>query len=184
MDNTINKTHSKTDLIELINTINLPVVFGHQDNKKSIQNKLLKAFENDIFFKPNVYKISNNAELITYLQSKNPKRTLSVKEKKNIMKICKAIIIFCNCQYLLQSQNYYKDTKQIDDDMLYISQFGDLPSVRRACKLMNANIMSKVKYTALISPQVRKELDEKIKLKTTNNYSCKLKRGHFIISFD
>ena len=49
MNNTINKTHSKTDLIELINTINLPVVFGHQDNKKSIQNKLLKAFENDIF---------------------------------------------------------------------------------------------------------------------------------------
>ena len=83
MDNTINKTHSKTDLIELINTINLPVVFGHQDNKKSIQNKLLKAFENDIFFKPNVYKLSNNAELITYLQSKNPKRNLSVKEKKN-----------------------------------------------------------------------------------------------------
>ena len=57
--------------------------------------------------------------------------------------------------------------------------------MRRACKLMNEHIMSKVKYTALISLQVGNELDEKVKLKATNSYSCKLKRGHFnLISFD
>lgn len=177
------KTHSKTDLIELINTIDLPVVFGHQDNKKSIQNKLLKSIEKDIFFKPNVYKITSNEELLTYLQSKNPKRNLSVKEKKNIMMICKAIVMYCNCYYILESQNYYKDIETIEDDMLYISQFGDLPSVRRACKLMNENIMSKKHYEPLISPQVRKELNEKIKLKTKNIYACKFLKGPFVISF-
>tara|TARA_R110000796_G_scaffold17696_1_gene54296 strand:+ start:163 stop:717 length:555 start_codon:yes stop_codon:yes gene_type:complete len=184
MDITISKTHSKTDLIELINTIDLPVVFGMSDNKRSIQHKLLKSLNEDIYYKPNVYKILTTQDLISYLTIKNPKRTLSVKEKKNIMKICKAIVIFCKCKYILQSQNYYKDLKQIDDDMLYISQFGDLPSVRRACKLMNENIMSKVKYEPLISPQIRKDLDEKLKLKRTNNFSCQFKKGPFVLLFD
>lgn len=181
----ISKTHSKTDLIELINTIDLPVVFGHSDNKKSIQSKLITAIqEKDIFFKPNVYKLSNNDELTTYLTNANPKKTLSVKDKKNIMKICKAIVMYCNCKYFIESQNYYDDEQEIDDDMLYICQYGDLPSVRRACKLMNDNMMSQKRYEPLISPQVRKELNEKIKLKTKNQYSCKIVKGPFIISFD
>ena len=180
----IHKSHSKTDLIELINTIDLPVVFGHSDNKKSIQSKILKTLKKDIIFNTNVYKISNIEELKAYLNTKNPKRTLSVKEKKNIMKICKAIVMYCNCDYFIESQNYYNDEKTIDDDMLYIMQFGDLPSVRRACKLMNSNIMSKKHYEPLISPQVRKELDEKVKLKTKNQYSCKIIKGSITLTFD
>ena len=180
----INKTHSKTDLVELINTIDLPVVFGHSDNKKSIQSKLITALEKDIFFKVNVYNISNKDELIIFLTNPSPKKTLSVKEKKTIMKICKAIVMYANCDYFIEGQNYYKDMKQIEDDMLYISQYGDLPSVRRACKLMNANIMSKKHYEPLISPQVRKEIDEKVKLKTKNQYACKILKGPFVITFD
>jgi len=42
----IDKSHSKTDLVELINTLNLKVVFNHSDNKNSIQNKL-KNFIDD-----------------------------------------------------------------------------------------------------------------------------------------
>ena len=184
MNITISKTHSKTDLIELINTIDLPVVFGHQDNKRSIQHKLINSLKNDIFFKDNVYKIKSNDELVTYLQSKNPKINLSVKEKKDIMRICKAIILYCKCNFIIDNQMYYKSTEQINDDMLYISQFGDLPSVRRACKLMNENIMSKVKYEPLISPQIKKELYEKDKLKHKNTYFCKIQRGLYTLTFD
>ena len=32
----IHKSHSKTDLTELINNLNLKIVFSHQDNKKNI----------------------------------------------------------------------------------------------------------------------------------------------------
>jgi len=41
----IDKSHSKTDLIDLINTLNVPIVFSHQHNKKDIQDKLLSLFE-------------------------------------------------------------------------------------------------------------------------------------------
>ena len=39
-----------------------------------------------------------------------------------------------------------KDEQTIHDDVLYISQFGDIPSSRRACKLMNQNYMNKYNY--------------------------------------
>ena len=42
----IEKSHSKNDLIDLINTLDLRVVFSHQDNKKSIQDKLIDLLQN------------------------------------------------------------------------------------------------------------------------------------------
>ena len=57
------KTHSKTDLVELINTLNLPVINSHQDNKKSIQLKIVQALKKDIIFSTNCYNITNISEL-------------------------------------------------------------------------------------------------------------------------
>ncbi len=179
----IHKTHSKTDLIELINTLDLPVINSHQDNKKSIQLKLLQVLGKDLTFTDNVYKIHNSSELRAYLMTQNPKKNLNVKEKKDLMIICKKIIHYCNNGYCIYKSQYV-DEKQIEDDMLYIKQFGDLPSVRRACRLMNDNIMSKVVYEPLISPQVRKQLEEKEKLKNKNVYQCRIRKGPFTIKFD
>jgi hypothetical protein len=55
----IEKSHSKADLIDLINLLELKVVFSHQDNKKDIQDKLIQLLESDIIIKKNYYKIEN-----------------------------------------------------------------------------------------------------------------------------
>tara|TARA_Y100001972_G_scaffold128350_1_gene188694 strand:+ start:1200 stop:1751 length:552 start_codon:yes stop_codon:yes gene_type:complete len=183
MDIKICKTHSKADLIDLINTLNLPLIHSHSDNKKSIQSKLIKSLQQDMSFEDNVYNIHDTKGLKVYLSSKNPKKNLNVKEKKDLMFICKKIIHYCKNDYCIY-KSQYNNQQEIKDDMLYITQFGDLPSVRRACKLMNENIMSKERYEPLISPQVQKQLDEKNSLKTTNKYNCQLKKGSFTITFD
>ncbi len=181
--NMIHKTHSKTDLIELINTLDLPVINSHQDNKKSIQLKLLQVLGKDLTFTDNVYKIHNTNELRAYLMNTNPKKSLNVKEKKDLMMICKKIIHYCLNGYCLY-KSQYNTLQEIEDDMLYIKQFGDLPSVRRACRLMNDNIMSKTTYEPLISPQVKKQLEEKERLKNKNIYECRIRKGPFTIKFD
>ena len=59
---TINKTHSKLDLIELIVDLELPIVYSHQDAKKDIQIKLLKFLKDKKTYKKfpeNIYKIKN-----------------------------------------------------------------------------------------------------------------------------
>ena len=45
--------------------------------------------------------------------------------------------------------------------MDYIKQFGDIPSVRRCCKLLRDDINMTETFKPLISPQVQKELEDK-----------------------
>ena len=177
------KTHSKTDLVELINTLNLPVINSHQDNKKSIQLKIVQALKKDIIFSSNCYNITNISELKAYLSNSNPKKSLNVKEKKDLMFICKKIIHYCQNGYCIYKSQYNTE-QEIIDDMNYIRQFGDLPSVRRACRLMNENVMSKIRYEPLISPQVKKQLEEKDKLKNREVYYCQIRKGAFTLTFD
>ena len=55
----IHKTHSKNDLIDLINNLNLNIVFSFQDNKKSIQDKLLSyILKGSIDIQKNYYNIT------------------------------------------------------------------------------------------------------------------------------
>ena len=139
----LHKTHSRMDLIDLINTLDIPIIFNFDDNKKSIHGKF-----------------------------------------KDLLNICKHIINYCNSGYIIENSTYYKDEQTIHDDVLYISQFGDIPSSRRACKLMNANYINKYNYQPIISPQMIKKLEDKKLTKQGKNYSAVFRRGLFLISFD
>ena len=166
----IHKSHSKNDLIDLINYLGLPIVFSHQDNKKDIQNKLLKLLEEKFEIKQNFYKIENKDGLIQYLTNTNPKKTLTIKEKNNVMMLCKHIIQYCRNNFDLEYTKY-QNIKELQDDMDFIKQFGDIPSVRRCCRLMNDDPkFCGYKFVPFISPQAQKELDDKkvIKSKSLN----------------
>lgn len=181
----IDKSHSKTDLIDIINTLNVPIVFSHQHNKRDIQDKLIELFseKKHFTFQNNVYNISNLTDLQIYVSNPNPKRSLSVKEKSNVMRICREICKYCQGSYIIQKTNY-KTREELHDDMLYIIQYGDLPSVRRTCKLMNENIERIQKWKPIISPQVKKALIEKEMSKKSFCHSFLCKQGEFVINFD
>ena len=60
----IHKSHSKLDLLEIINDLDLKIVHSHQDNKKDIQQKLKNFCEKEetfIFKKDNIYHIRNRS---------------------------------------------------------------------------------------------------------------------------
>jgi hypothetical protein len=173
----IHKSHSKTDLIDLINHLNLAIQFSHQDNKKNIQDKLYEFMKTDFKIDNNFFKISNKTELITFLENKNPKKTLTIKEKNNVMLICKYIISYCKNNYDL-SYTKYTNYQDLIDDMDYIKQFGDIPSVRRCCRMMNGDVKAAGRtFTPLISPQVQKELDDKKIIKGNTMYIMTIKRA-------
>lgn len=182
---TIDKSHSKTDLIDLINTIDLPIVFSHSHNKKDIQDKLIELFktQQDLSFSPNVYNIHNIKDLQIYISNTNPKKTLSVKDKSNVMRIAREICKYCHHKYLIQKTNY-KDIIDLHDDMRYIIQYGDLPSVRRTCKLMNKNIQRIQEWIPCISPQVKKILEDKYKSKKVYPHGLVHSKGNYVIKFD
>jgi len=167
----IHKTFSKTDLTNLINDLNLPIVFSHQDVKSDIQEKLLKFLKNKKISidENNYYNIKNKDDLLSYLVNKNPKKILNMKEKADVMQICKAILQYCKNDFDLTTCKY-STIKDIEDDMDYIKQFGDVPSVRRCCRLLKEDIKMEKVFVPLISPQVQRELDEKFKIKKVYPY--------------
>ena len=150
----IHKSHSKLDLLEIINDLDLKIVHSHQDNKKDIQQKLKNFCEKEedfIFKKDNIYHIKNYYDLKCYLININPKKKISIKEKKQVMFIAKQIINYCLHGKVLEWSHYYNDHRQIKDDLDYIKQFGDIPSVRRACNLMNMTLTPQDHFHPLIS---------------------------------
>jgi hypothetical protein len=158
----IHKSHSKTDLIDLINDIGLPIVFSHQDNKKNIHDKYIKLISDGGFhINHNFYNIETIDGLINYLENTNPKKPLTIKEKQNVMLICKHIINYCKNNFDIESSKY-ESLNDIIDDMDFIKQFGDIPSVRRCCRLMNKHPTLNNDFKPLLSPQCKKVLDEKI----------------------
>jgi len=181
----INKSHSKQDLLDIVNTLQLKITISHGDNKKDIQDKYYDYFKNEIniSYHKNVYNIADKRQLQVYLNNKTPKKVLNVKDKKVVMSICKEIINYCTHNYWLPYTKYETE-KELEDDMLFIIQYGDLPSVRRCCKLMNENVMSKKKYDPIISPQVKKEIEDKNNGKIKNRYFCKFVKGPITITFE
>ena len=159
----IHKSWSKADLQHIINTIELKLVFSHADTKKDLQNKIIDYIKTnkkiDVVTEP-CYSIKNRDGLIYRLCNGNPKKILSVKERADVMSICKKIIWYCKNHYMLESVDYV-NIKDIYDDMDYIKQFGQIPSVRRCCKLMNENVETTIEFVPLVPPEIQKKLDEK-----------------------
>ena len=120
--------------------------------------------------------------MIYKLTNSNPKKTLNVKEKADVMAICKKIIWYCKNHYMLESVDY-NNVKEIYDDMDYIKQFGQIPSVRRCCKLMNENIECDRKFTPLVPVEIQQKLDEKKEQKLIPLRAV-IRHGKFIVRFD
>ena len=104
------------------------------------------------------------------------------------MMICKKIIQYCKSDYDLTITNYNYQ-KELIDDMDYIKQFGDIPSVRRCCRLMNQDPkMNGLNFKPLISPQVQKDLDQKQKTKKLVNFKLTIRYATeddpIILTFD
>jgi hypothetical protein len=173
----IHKSHSKNDLIDIINDLGLPVVFSHQDNKKNIQDKIKISMKEDFKIKKNYFNIDDKDQLIVYLEKQNPRKTLTTKEKNDVMSISKFIINYCKSGYDIDCCKY-NELQSIIDDMDYIKQFGDIPSVRRCCKLLkdDAKLQGMI-FKPYISPQVQRTLDDKKTSKSVSLYKIKIRRA-------
>ena len=175
--NNIHKSHSKNDLIDLINHLGLKIVFSHQDNKKDIQRKIQNYLIDDIEIKKNYFNIDDKDQLKVFLHNQNPKKLLTTKEKNEVMNIAKFIINYCKAGYDIGCSKY-NDMQEIIDDMDYIKQFGDIPSVRRCCRLLLDDVkLSGTTFKPYISPQVQKTLDDKKIFKSVHFCNIKIRRA-------
>jgi len=181
----IHTSHSRKELIQVIQQFNINIPNKDDLSKKEIQVLLINELlgldeiceEDEYFF------VKSKDELIDYLRKPNQSKTLTIKEKDNVMLTAKKIIGYCKNSYFLTPYNY-----ETFDDLLeeanYIAKFGDIPSCRRAIKMLNNDPKLDYKIDIILSKRVKKDLEKREAVKNATIAKYTLKYGKFTIVFD
>jgi hypothetical protein len=180
------KSHSRKDLIDIIKIFKLPIEDADDFNKKVLSEKLHKCLYDEIdaiIPDDHYYGIKDLHELKEYLIKPNQKKVLSVKDKNEIMTTAKLIIQYCKSGYCVDI-SYFDSMDTIYTEARRVAQFGDIPSVRRMCNLLNKNPHSNEIIMPIISKKVQKDLE--IKELTSQKIHCflSIRKEKVIVSFD
>jgi hypothetical protein len=182
----INKTHSKKDMINMIQLFKIPIDIQDK-NKLEISNSLYDFLISDIDIvdipNDNNYMVSNKDGIYDYLKTINPKKILNVRDKANVISLCKKINQYNNNNYDI-SKSQYNNIDDIIKDVSHCSKYGDIPSVRKMIKKYNLNPELKEKINPIISATCRYELNKNKIYKQVFINSLKIKEGKFKIVFD
>jgi hypothetical protein len=182
--NEIHKTHSRTDLIEIIEIFNLDINDYELLSKESIRHNIMIALKSVCEVAPNSeFPITDLDTLCDFLSHPSPRKSLSPDDKLEIMKKVKKIIHFvqlCSCDI---PSSHYDSLQSVKKDIHYIKSYGDFPSVRRAIRLFNEARLCDVIYPALsLRIKRRLELQKTIKDIGPPGLHCESKKVH--LSFD
>lgn len=148
------KSHSRKDLIILFK--NHGVSINNMLNKCDIINKI------DEYIKFFIYDdiIKDETELRNFLKNKSNKQRPSLQEKNIIMFKAKKIIKWSKNNYILDG--LYTNFEEAYNDVMEIHKWGDLPTIRKACKLYNISPSRKNHINPIMSSNVLKSLENQI----------------------
>tara|TARA_R100000541_G_scaffold12646_1_gene21136 strand:+ start:285 stop:788 length:504 start_codon:yes stop_codon:yes gene_type:complete len=159
----IHSTFTKKDLCKIIEKYNIDI--NIKNSRSEICKELLKYIE------------TYNLE---YLYETNIFKKLSIKEKDEVILIAKKIksYVLSGCD---NNKSLYNNTDEVIADGIYISQYGDISSVRKAITLLNESLDIKINLN--ISEKVQKVLNEKNQIKKDSVPKLQVKQGKFYVHF-
>ena len=179
----IHKSHSKKSLIELFDDLNCPLDIPVETKRDAIE-QIKSMIKPSLNLKiDNNYNIQNITDLISYLEKKNTHEKISMENKNEVMLKCKKIIKYATSGYNFDATDY-KTRQDLYNDIIFISPYGFIPSVRRACKLINKYEKIEEQFVPIISPQIQKKLQDKVYTQQIVAGKLKVKRGEIFVSFD
>ncbi len=183
----IHSSHSKKDLIEIIELFELWDIDDYRDLPKP---DLQKALWNYVLqlkkIKPDdeYYFIDDVAGLLKYLNNPCPRQILTAQQLEHITDLCKDIIFYSKtCSHSIGGSNY-SCIDEVVEDAIEISQFGDLPIVRRALRLLNEDIKIEIDIEPVITKRVKKKLARQEAMRVKNVAKLEVKTGNITVEFD
>ena len=109
-------------------------------------------------------------------------KTLTIKEKDEVMSRSKKIIGYCRNNYFLMPSSYIS-FDEVYNDAVYIAKHGGIPSVRKAIENLNKDPKLAYPIELKIPKRVQNQIKKKTKIKQSS-VPLYIKRGKFVISFD
>lgn len=181
----IHKSHSKKDLNNIIETFKINIPNSRHYKKKQLLRLLTKELNemDEIVPETKYYLFYNIIELKDYLNSCNPKKILSIKNKSEVIFHCKEIQHYIRGGYCIDG-SVFNNVDDIHKLCKYIQPYGDIPSVRKALWKLKKHPQNLFNYEPIISKQTQAELDRREKLKNKYPLHMTLRTGKFLVHFD
>lgn len=182
---TIHTSHSKKELMEIVEVFDIKVADYKNLNKQNIAKQILYQLSivDSIKEDNNFFFISDKKELVDYLINPDSSKVLSVKEKDAVMELAKYIIMYCKNGYYL-SYSPFIDYDEMIVKAKYIADYGDIPSVRKAIDSLNEDVKLKIKIKVIMSSRMKKKIERKKRVKQKYQGGLEVKEGIFWINFD
>ena len=177
----VDKSHSKKDIVTLFKKHGVTI------DIESTKNDIVKNITTYIEDFKYDDKIKNCTELKDYLKKKSPKQRPTTEQKNYIMFNAKKIIKWGKNDYIFDG-NTYTNSIEPFNDIMSIYMWGDLPSVRRACRFYNNSVYCKGHVNPIITDEVEEELKNNKIIKQQIMYSLSIRRSTkenpILVSFD
>lgn len=174
----IDKTHSKMDLIELFESlhVNIPKSLKKQDIIANLPQYIQNAKYSE------GKKIKDVSVLIDILKNKSTKQRPNLKLKNIIMHKSKRIIKYCSSNHVLSNETYLCHA-DVYNDVMYIANYGDIASVRKALNLYNKSPYCINHVNPILSDNKIQEIAERKLLKKNKVFGLKSKRESVLVEF-
>lgn len=180
----IHKSFSKSELINIIEKYKIDIENPSQYRKVELSAILVQKIDclDEITPIPDL-PFLNLIELKCYLTNINPKKTLSIKQKNDIVTICKKIKHFCENDFDIES-SVFRDENDLQEQLQKIKSHGTIPSVRLAIKRYNRRPDLTDTLSVDIPEYVQRELEYRDKLRENREQQqLQVKKGKFILTF-
>ena len=181
----IHTSHSKSELCEICEIFDINVPEYKKLNKTNLAKLLLYQLSiiQEIKEDDDFYFVKNKKELMDYLINPDSSKTLTVKEKGEVMELAKYVIMYCkNGFYLTHSP--FLDYDDMIKKANHIANYGDIPSVRKAIEGLNGDAKLKKKIDIIMSSRCKKKMERKKRLNQKYYGGLIVKEGNFVVSFD
>jgi len=172
----IDKTHSKMDLIELFQSldVNIPKKYKKQDIIANLPQYIQNAKYSDT--------VKDVSVLIDILKNKSTKQRPNLKLKIMIMNKSKRIIKYCSSNHILSLETYLSH-QEVYNDVMFIASYGDIASVRKALNLYNNSPFCVNHVNAILSDNKIEQISERKLLKKNKVFGLKSKRSPILLEF-
>mgnify|MGYP003135358328 FL=1 len=180
----IHNSHSRKELFDIISVFELPITNRNEFNKAQIQMKIIDCLNYFDKINPDMdyFFCETKEDLVRYLENPNPMKTLTIKEKDEVMTRSKKILNYCRNNFYLMPSSYIS-FDDVYNDAVYIAKHGGIPSVRKAIEGLNSDPKLAYPIELKIPKRVENQIKKKKKIKQSA-IPLYVKHGKFIITFD
>ena len=162
----IHSTYTKKDLVNIINKYKIDI-----DTSLTRFNIVRLFHNNDYITEYNLH----------FLCDENPNKVLSIKEKNHVVLKAKELTCLKKNGFNLD-KSLFTSEYDVIQTALFISNYGDISSVRRAVKFVNEHYDKNI--VCKISQSVKQNLLIKDVIKSNSVPCLQCKKGNFIVTFD